>query len=381
MKKFTLTILLFFSFICLFTSCLKTYYYSESIVYSQRKRYDVSLNSYGNYNLQGKTFYLESGDNKVSSYDVEFKEYADYVVKALKLEGAIETNNKENADMCILVTYGISDESYRETVPIPIWGQTGISSINTTTNTTGSSQGTITRVGNTIYGAAQGNSTTNTTTTVNPTYGITGYTSVDRKVTQFRRVLNIYAYDNIQTDKTIMLWKTNIISDGHSSDLRILIPVMAFCGSDYMGNSSGETKNYYLFEDQDDFLSWKKDMPQDPNVVSYPKFNSSNVNPNDFIITKINKTKDETIIDFIAFNTGYVLFKFKISPNTYIEFEKQQYKVISAGNIVLGENKDVPKNGSWEFRLHFPAIPSNADYINISDGMSSGWKWNGVKLK
>lgn len=297
----------------------------------------------------------------------------------MKSDGAKEINDKKKADMCILVTYGISDESYIETVPFPIWGQTGISSINTTSNTSGSAYGSASRIGNSVYGSVQGNSSTNTTTRVNPSYGITGYSSVDRKVTVFRRVLNIYAYDNTQTNEATMLWKTNIISDGRSSDLRNVLPAMAFCGVGYLGKSSGETKNYYVFEDQENFLSWKEGTLPDPNVVSYPKFNSSNANPNNIVITKIYRTKNETIIEFVAYNSGYGWFR--ISPNTYIEFEKQQYKVRTAENIVLGEKNDITKYSAWEFRLIFPAIPSNADYINISEGEPSGWKWNGVYVK
>ncbi|MFZ4524355.1 MAG: hypothetical protein ACOYOE_02085 [Chlorobium sp.] len=127
--------------IWLFTGCATTYYYSESTVNAKRNRYEISINSYGNYNLQGKTFFIESKDNNDSSHDVEFSEYANYIAKSLRIEGAIETKNKKNADMCILVTYGITDESYVEKVPFPIWGQTGISSINTTSNTAGSAYG------------------------------------------------------------------------------------------------------------------------------------------------------------------------------------------------------------------------------------------------
>lgn len=148
---------------------------------------------------------------------------------------------------------------------------------------------------------------------------------------------------------------------------------------DILVNQVEKQKNYYVFEDQENFLSWKEGTLPDPNVVSYPKFNSSNANPNNIVITKIYRTKNETIIEFVAYNSGYGWFR--ISPNTYIEFEKQQYKVRTAENIVLGEKNDITKYSAWEFRLIFPAIPSNADYINISEGEPSGWKWNGVYVK
>lgn len=381
MKKNILVISL--TLVLLLTGCATTktttYYYSESTVNAKRTRYYASVNSFGNYNLLGKTFYIESGDNNIPSNDVEFREYASYVAKALESVGAKEINDKKKADMCILITYGISDESYTETVPVPIWGQTGISSISTTSNTSGSAYGSASRIGNSVYGSVLGNSSTNTTTIVNPSYGITGFSRVDRKVTVFRRVLNIYAYNNTQTNETTMLWKTNIISDGSSSDLREVLPVMAFCSIEYLGKSSGKTMNHYVFEDQEDFLSWKEGTLPDPNVVSYPKFNLTNANPNKIVIQRIYRGKNETIIDFVAYNTGYDWFR--ISPNTYIEFEKQQYKVLKAENILLGEKNYIRQYSAWEFRLVFPAIPSNADFINISEGEPGGWEWNGVYVK
>jgi hypothetical protein len=123
-------------------------------------RITTSVNSFGNYSVSGKTFYIESGDKNVSSNDVEFREYANYVATSLKCQGATETYDKRNADMCVLVNYGISDESYTETVPIPIWGQTGIASINTTSTTTGSAYGSAygsaTKIGNSVYGQGSG---------------------------------------------------------------------------------------------------------------------------------------------------------------------------------------------------------------------------------
>ena len=361
------------------TGCATTYYYSESSVNSKRTRYQIFVNSFGNYNLHGKTFYIESGDNNIPSNDIEFREYANYVAKSLKSDGAQEINDKKNSDMCILVTYGISDESYIETIPFPIWGKTGISSINTTSHTTGSAYGSVSGIGNSAYDSVQGNSSTNTTTRVNPSYGIVGFSNVDRKVHVFRRVLNIYAYDNNQTNESTMLWKTNIISDGSSSDLRIVLPAMAFSSIGYLGKSSGEIKNFYIFEDEENFLSWREGTLPNPNIISYPKFYSSNVNPKNIVITRIIRTMNETIIEFTAYNSGYDWFR--ISPNIYIKFEKQKYKVIKAENIILGEKNDLTEYSAWEFRLIFPAIPSNADYINISEGEFLGLKWNEVYVK
>jgi len=54
---------------------------------------------------------------------------------------------------------------------------------------------------------------------------------------------------------------------------------------------------------------------------------------------------------------------------------------MSAVNIELGEKNDITKYSSWEFRLIFPSIPSNVNFININEGIHSGFFWNGVYVK
>lgn len=341
--------------------------FPDTNVNSYRSQYVATVNSYGNYKLQGKTFFIESGDDKVLSTDVEFKEFAGYVSKALELYGAKETIDKKNADICILVTYGIKDESYKESIPQPIWGNTGISSIKTKDNPYG--PGTVTEVDH--------------------VQGITGYKNIERDVTQFLRVLNIYAYDNKITDKPDMLWKTNVTSSGTSNDLRIILPVMAWTGIGWYGRSTGTKKDFYTFKDDYYFSCWKEGVPQDPNVFSYPKFSSSNINPNKVVVTKVHRKENETIIEFKAYKfvtTRYQgvtirqgLNSIKVSPVAFIEFGGKKYGVKAADNIVIGEKKYLFDDIS--FRLYFPAIPSDAQYINISlEGMPK-CKWEGIVLK
>lgn len=117
--------------ICLlFNSCAKTFYPSGNA-------YLVSdIDSYGNYNLKGKTFIVASGIDGISEKDLEFKEFADIAAKALVRKGATKASSNSSADLLILLQYGISDpQTYQENIPIPIFGVTGISSATTTTNT------------------------------------------------------------------------------------------------------------------------------------------------------------------------------------------------------------------------------------------------------
>lgn len=363
----------------LLTSCGSTTYLSNGY----GTRYVTSINSFGNYNVVGKTFYIESGDKNVSSSDVEFREYANYVATSLKLQGAKETNDKKNADMCILLNYGISNESYTETVPIPIWGQTGISSINTTSTTTssayGSASGSATKIGNSVYGqssgSAYGNSTTNTTTRVNPNYGITGYTSVDRRVSMYCRVLNIYGYDNKQTSSATMLWKTNLSSCGKSSNFRNVLPYMAYAAWGNMGKSSSGNEENTTFEEDYFFRCWKQGALSNNNLTTFPKYTSTNAD-NGMLIAIVEKLSNETIIVFRKSGcSGW----YSISPQTYIEYNGQKYQVKSADGYELGK-KIRNECGTRYLRLHFQPIPSNAKTINISEGTKNGWVWNGLKI-
>ena len=369
-----------FMFLLLFVSCGTTTYLSNGY----GDRITTSVSSFGNYNMVGKTFYIESGDKNVSSNDVEFREYANYVATSLKLRGAIETQDKRSADMCILVNYAISNESYTETVPIPMWGQTGISSINTTSTTTGSAYGSAygsaSRVGNSFYGQSSAsvydNSTTNTTTRVNPSYGITGYTSVDRRVALYCRVLNIYGYDNKQTSSPTMLWKTNLSSCGNSSNFRNVLPYMAYAAWGNMGKSSSENNEYTTFLEDYYFRCWQQGVLSNTNLTGFPKFTSTNAD-NSMQIAIVERLSNETII---VFRKSGCHGWYSISPETYIEYNGQKYKVKSADGYELGK-KIRNKCGTRYLRLHFQAIPSTAKIINISEGVKNGWYWNGVAIK
>jgi hypothetical protein len=347
--------------------------------------YTTSVNSFGNYNLLGKTFYIESGDNNISSNDVEFKEYASYISESLKLSGATEIKDKTNADMCVLLNYGISDESYIEAVPVPIWGQTGISSISTTSQTIGTSfgsaSGSATRVGNSVYGSARGSSTgistTTTTTNVTPSYGITGYSSVNRRVNLFRRVLNIYAYDNKQTSNPIMLWKTNLISDGSSRDLRVVLPYMAYLSWGRLGKSNGGYEDFTVFENDYFFQCWKQGVLSNSNITTYPQYATTNRRRNYLQIAIVEKLANETIV---VFKKSGCQRRYEIYPTIYIEANGQRYYVRSADGYRLGR-KITKECGTRYITLHFDPIPANTNVINISesDGFRGG-KWNGLKI-
>jgi hypothetical protein len=332
--------LLFFAS-CSFTTYLPSEYSSNHIT--------TSINSFGNYNFFNKTFYIESGDENISSNDVEFKEYANYLANCLKFfRGAKEIEDKKNADICILINYGISDESYIEQVPIPIYGNKGISSISTRT------RGSV------------------KTTNVSYNTGITGYNNVNQRVDNYYRFLNIYGYDNNSTN---MLWKVNLSSSGSNNDLRYILPYMIYSASSSIGVSSEITQKRTIYNGNYFFKNWKNGKAFNDNYTEMPKYSSTNAIDN-IKIASVEKLSTETIV--VIYKYGCV--NWSISPKTYIEYNGQKYMIKNADDYELG--KKIKKEcGARYVRLHFQAIPLNAKNINISEGTKKGLMWKDVSLK
>ncbi|MCX8124740.1 MAG: hypothetical protein N3F66_11365, partial [Spirochaetes bacterium] len=90
----------------------------------------VDISSYGTNVTSPTKVFIAPGDQKVTINDVAFIEYAGYVAKALSKNGFIVVNNLDDADQVVLLWYAISDPK-SQTINIPIYGPTGISSSST----------------------------------------------------------------------------------------------------------------------------------------------------------------------------------------------------------------------------------------------------------
>ena len=170
-----------------------------------RDIYESEIQSFGNYNMEGKTFYVISANPNVSNKDLEFQEYKDYITQCLMIKKAIPCENSDSADVCVLFDYGVGDKSYVANVSIPIWGIT-----------------TTSRYINIIA---------------------TRVLNSKEDIQDYRRVINLYAYDNKdRTGDPVMLWKTNISSSGSSRDLQEVLPYIAHTAIPYMGQQTNGIK-------------------------------------------------------------------------------------------------------------------------------------------
>jgi len=231
-----LNLILIFSVAITLTNCATT-------------NFVVGVDAYGDDSrLERKTYVLASGDSTLNENSLQFIEFSNYIRKILHNKGYIETTNSNNADLVIFFRYGISDpQTFQETYSIPVYGQTGISSMKTTSYTTGSAYGSAYGYGNTVYGSAYGSSYKNSVTNVTPTYGVTGYRQETNTYVSYFRYLTLNAYD-MKYSKPKMEWSIALTSSGSSDDLRRVIPYMLAVGEPYFGKNSDKKLTLKILE-------------------------------------------------------------------------------------------------------------------------------------
>ena len=368
LKSFILAIVIYL----LFSSCS---------VYLQKNsaKYTTHWESYGEYDIKNKTFYIIPLDSNISKNNLEFKEFANEFEKSLIYSGAVKSDNEETADMCILMNYGISDESYTEKTSVPIYGQTGISSITTTSNTIGNAYGNIYSYGNYAYGNVSANSTTTKRTVVVPKYGITGYETISNNVSKFLRYVSLYAFDNQEKDDVKMIWQINIASEGSSNQLRKIIPYMAYSTRCEYGKKNKDISSFSVYESDYMYSLYESGFLLKDNFIVWPKAIVSN---EDFQVAFVEKGENETSVCIrkTKGTNGYYLFGDKI----YLEVNGSRYEgKVANDNYILGQ-KIWKEYGTRYFSFVFPIKLEPNSSINIFEEDSQGKKgksWMNISVK
>jgi len=196
-----------------------------------------------------KHFVLLPGNKDTSVTDLQFREYAAYISRALVTRGYVPAESIEKADIAIFVVYGIGNpQEHQYSYSVPTWGQTGVSSSAT--------HGIINTYG--------GIGTYSGTTTYTPTYGITGSTTDSGTYTTYQRFLVLDALDlpeYRQTKKEVELWKTTITSTGSSGDLRRVFPYMVTASMPHIGTNTGQQVKVILMENDPAVMNLKGQAP------------------------------------------------------------------------------------------------------------------------
>lgn len=162
-----------------------------------------------------KTRYvIVSGDNGVSTADLQFQEYAGELVRALSTRGFEQQADPGKANVVIFLTYRISGPRITQsTTSTPVYGYSGGGTQQTTGMVAGSN-------GSAIFSA---------TTTDSSDYGVQGYSSSTSTETLFQRELRISAHDFDSfraTKHDREIWQTQVVSVGSGADLRSVLPVL-----------------------------------------------------------------------------------------------------------------------------------------------------------
>lgn len=183
-----------------------------------------------------KAYILLPGNKDVSWNDLQFQEYAGYLMRALAADGFVPVKDAAKAGVAIVLFYGIGDpQGHQYSYSLPVFGQTGVASSNT--------YGTVTS-----YGSSASYSGT---TTYTPSYGITGYSSQTGSYTTYFRYAKITAYDYqryLQNKEQVELWKTTITSTGSSGDLRRVFPILVAAAAPYIASNTGKQIHINLHE-------------------------------------------------------------------------------------------------------------------------------------
>lgn len=150
----------------------------------------------------------------VSTDDYLFPAYATQVEQALLMNGYEKAQGPDQADIAILLDYGISKPHlHREIVSIPIWAPTGITQSDT--------EGTITTTND--------GATFSSTTTHKPFYTITGVSEHTRTRKYYTKHITLMAVDLIENNLLTVnkpVWRTHISSSSVHGDLRQVFPLL-----------------------------------------------------------------------------------------------------------------------------------------------------------
>jgi len=188
--------------------------------------------------VHNKKYILLPGTKEVSPRDLQFQEYANYLIRVLHPKG-YRLSSVEDADLVIFLQYGIGEpEEYTKNFVVPIFGQTGIASSHLYGNTS--------FIGNTANFSGTAINT--------PRYGVRGFVPSRREYVLYNRYVSITAFDRrafAESEEVIQVWETSITSRGASDDLRRVFPIMIATAFPYISENTGQKVKLRVKESAD----------------------------------------------------------------------------------------------------------------------------------
>ena len=363
MKRFLLALLLL--------------YIAPSVV-ADTKVY-VTTNAFGNCDFSGMHFYVIPGSPAIDPKDAEFKDYANHVASMLRCKGAIEVDDPTTAELCVLIDYCITDHSYVEHIPVPIRKVVGsVTSTHIHSNQTQGAQSYDGKVNTkSIQSKTHSGNSYNTgdysaTVAHRQIYETVGYKTEDRQIDGYRRILNVYVYDNVDDDgDPDMLWKCNMMSDGSRNSLNSIVPVMTYLNIMSPGKRISEKKSWvnvdYGWGGYEAYTNVMKDYAQ----AYFPILQVEN---NTWVYF-VKKLGDKMIVTVRQAGPG----KRMVTKDIYLSADGVTCPVSSINHIKEGKNVRVKDGDYLYFTLTFQGVPDDVKVFDIV--CPDKFSWNNIVLQ
>ena len=305
--------------------------------------------SYGKVDLRGASFTILPADEAISANDPRFQWFAKQAAPYLMLRGANYVPSVENAELVLLLDFGIGETTPR-VYNQPVWGRTGISSSSTTIR------------GNKI------------STTYTPSWGVIGYQQ--SMVNQYRKHIEMYLYDANTSEGMSLLWQASIELVGASSNLQTVFPAMMYgmarngvmCGEANGGVSIYDydwnpTYNVFLgYSSQaidQNFVPWRF-LWREQTELSKATLQKQEAKQCVIFPRAIIQTSRVATVFFQVLSVGAPSWKISDLSNFYIEYEGQKYYAKEANGLKKG--KSLGDYNQRTFSVTFEPLPEEVQY-------------------
>lgn len=195
--------------------------------------------------LVKKKYILLPGNADIKPEDLLFREFSNYINKALSDKGYKKVENPDDAELIIFAFYGVSDpKTFSYTYSYPIFGKISGGHTDYTLTTFGKS----------------GTTTTFGTATTAAQYGVVGTNVGTSYDVVYFRYLTLDAIDYQmykKSEKFISAWKTMVSSVGSSGDLRLMFPVLATAAKRYLGSDTRQQIRTAIGEEDEDLVGMR----------------------------------------------------------------------------------------------------------------------------
>lgn len=192
----------------------------------------------------GRRYVLVPGSEALSPGDIEYRQLSAYVHRTLALRGFQQVSYSQEADLVIALNYAVTDPKVHvEEKVVPVMRYVP----GTRYYTDG-------------FGRVVG---------TQPTQGgyVRDYEKVKTTEVLYGRNLRLSAYDAkavvATQDPSAMteVWRLTLTSEGASSDLNVVFPLMLGVGIDYVGQNSGGVKSVKVYASASDVRKIAQALP------------------------------------------------------------------------------------------------------------------------